>query len=108
MLFILGTILVTAALSFWVFRTYIQPADFKPVQLSVKEQGKLDSKLEQLGVNPRELLPNAKREDRFDEEGRLVPEKYSEEGASREVRMTERELNALVASNPEMARRFAI
>ncbi len=108
MLFVLGTILVTTAFSFWVFRTYIQPVDFKPVELSAKEQVKLDSKLQQLGVNPRELLPNAKRQDKFDNEGRLVPEKYSEEGATRDIRMTERELNALVASNPDMARRFAI
>ena len=108
MLFILGTIVLTAAVSFWLFRTYIQPVDFKPVELSAKEQVKLDSKLEQLGVNPRELLPDAKRPDQFDDDGRLVPEKYSEEGASRDIRMTERELNALVASNPDMARKLAI
>jgi hypothetical protein len=107
-LFMLVAILVTAGLSFWFFRTYIQPADFKPVELSVREQSKLDSKLQQLGVNPHDLLPNAKREDKFDEEGRLVPEKYTEEAGSRDIRMSERELNALVASNPDMARRFAI
>lgn len=108
MLFVLCTILVTAAISIWVFRTYIQPVDFKPVELSAKEQVKLDSKLQQLGVNPRELLPNAQRQDKFDNQGRLEPEKYSEEDASRDIRMTERELNALVASNPDMARKFAI
>jgi len=99
---------VTAGLSFWLIRTYIHPGDFKPVSLSAREQGQLDAKLRQLGVNPRELLPNAKREDQFDAEGRLVPEKYSEDPEKREIRMSERELNALIANNPELARRLAI
>jgi plasmid maintenance system antidote protein VapI len=108
LLFVLGAVLLTAALSFWLIRTYIHPGDFKPVSLSAREQGQLDDKLRQLGVNPRELLPNAKREDQFDDEGRLVPEKYSEDPGKRDIRMSERELNALVANNPELAKRFAI
>jgi plasmid maintenance system antidote protein VapI len=108
LLFVLCAVLVTAGLSFWIIRTYIHPGDFKPVSLSAREQGQLDTKLRQLGVNPRELLPNAKREDQFDAEGRLVPEKYSEDPEKREIRMSERELNALIANNPELARRFAI
>ncbi|MEJ2530228.1 MAG: hypothetical protein P8Y92_00385 [Halioglobus sp.] len=108
LLFVLGAVLLTAGLSFWLIRTYIHPGDFKPVSLSAREQGQLDDKLRQLGVNPRELLPNAKREDQFDDEGRLVPEKYSEDSGKRDIRMSERELNALVANNPELAKRFAI
>ena len=108
LLFVLVAVLVTAGLSFWLIRTYIHPGDFKPVSLSAREQGQLDAKLRQLGVNPRELLPDAKRDDQFDAEGRLVPEKYSEDPEKREIRMSERELNALVANNPELARRLAI
>ena len=108
LLFVLVAVLVTAGLSFWLIRTYIHPGDFKPVSLSAREQGQLDDKLRQLGVNPRELLPNAKREDQFDDEGRQVPEKYSEDPGKRDIRMSERELNALVANNPELAKRFAI
>ena len=107
-LFVIVTVLLTAALSFWVFRTYIQPADFKPVELSSKEQRALDGKLQQLGVNPRDLLPDAKREDKFDEQGALVPEKYLESAENREIRMSERELNAMLASNPDLAKRFAV
>ena len=40
--------------------------------------------------------------------GRLEPQKYTEEGASREVSFSERELNALLASNTDMAQRLAI
>jgi hypothetical protein len=108
LLFVLLTILVTAGLSFWLIRTYIQPADFRPVSLSAREQAGLDVKLQQLGVNPREVLPDAKREDRFEAEGRLIPERYSELAGNRDIRMNERELNALIASNPELARRFAV
>jgi hypothetical protein len=108
LLFVLGAILLTAGLSYWLIRTYVYPADFKPVALSAREQGRLDDKLQRLGVDPRELLPDAKREDRFDAQGRLVPEEYSEDPDKREIRMSERELNALIANRPELARRFAI
>ena len=108
LLFVLVAVLLTAGLSFWLIRTYIHPGDFKPVALSAREQVQLDAKLRQLGVNPRELLPNAEREDQYDAEGRLVPEKYSEDPEKREIRMSERELNALIANNPELARRLAI
>lgn len=107
-LFVLITILVTAGLCFWFFKIYISPTDFKPVELSGKEQVQLDSKLRLLGLNPRDLLPNAKREGQFDTDGRLLPEKYEESPEKRNIRMSERELNALLASNPDLAKRFAI
>ena len=39
---------------------------------------------------------------------RLEPEAYSEEGAHREIVFTERELNALLATNTDLARKLAI
>lgn len=108
LLFVLVAVLVTAGLSIWLIRTYIQPADFRPVSLSAREQAKLDVKLQQIGVDPRAVLPDAKREEKIDMEGRLSPEKYSENADKREIRMSERELNALIANNPELARRFAV
>jgi hypothetical protein len=105
---VLIAILVTAGFSFWVFQTYISPSNFEPVALSPKEQVSLDSKLRLLGVNPRDFLPHAKREGPVNSEGRLIPEKYEEHAAKRDIRMSERELNAIVASNPDLASRFAI
>lgn len=107
-LFVLLAMLVTAGLSYWFIRTYVLPADFKPVELSIKEQSRLDDKLRILGVNPRELLPAAKRKDEVDADGRLIPEAYTEDAQKRDVRMSERELNAMLASNPDLAKRFAI
>jgi hypothetical protein len=108
LLFVLIAVLVTAGLSIWLIRTYIQPADFRPVSLSARERAKLDVKLQQIGVDPRAVLPDAKREEKIDMEGRLSPEKYSENADKREIRMSERELNALIANNPELARRLAV
>ena len=118
-LIVLLVMLLTAGLSYWVIRTYVIPSDFEPVTLSSAEQSRLDEKLRTLGLNPLDLLPGASRpgskgkhpdgsRDAVDSEGRLAPEKYSENPEKRNVRMSERELNALVASNPDLARRFAI
>jgi len=100
-------ILLTGGVTFWFIRTYVYPADFVPVALSQSERRTLGSKLRVLGVDPEAVLPSARR-DEFDEEGRLIPEKYSEDPSKREIELSERELNAMVASNPELARRFAI
>jgi hypothetical protein len=109
LLFVLVAMLLTVGLTFWFVRTYLYAAPLEPVTLSEKAQRKLDDKLLALGLNPVEVLPDAKRSpDEFDKDGRLVPEKYSEAQGSRTVRLTEKELNALVASSPDLARRFAI
>lgn len=110
-LFVLIAMLAAAALTFWAVRTYFYTSEFKPVSLSQKEQVALDGKLRGLGLEPRDVMPDANRgaqEDRFDEDGRLLAEPYSEVGASRNVSLNERELNAMIASSPEFARRFAI
>ncbi|MCU7893530.1 MAG: hypothetical protein KZQ78_18895 [Candidatus Thiodiazotropha sp. (ex Ustalcina ferruginea)] len=45
---VLATILVTAAITYWVVRTYIYAKDFTPVQLSSSEQQVLNVKLREL------------------------------------------------------------
>lgn len=114
-LFVLLAILVTAAVSFWAFRTYVSPSEFKLVALSTQEQETLDSKLRVLGVNPLDLLPTALRPGNaesspgvVDAQGRLQPQAYREDPQKRDIRMSERELNAIIASNSDLAKRFAI
>ena len=58
-------------------------------------------------------MPNAERPtnantDRFDADGRLIADRYSENADKRHVQLSERELNAMIASNPETAKRFAL
>lgn len=102
-------VLITAGVGYWFLRTYIYAPDFEPVALSAKEQHALDQKLLRAGLNPKELLPDAKRApDQFDATGRLIPEPYTENSARRNINLDERELNALVANNADLAKRFAI
>lgn len=103
---VIATILVTVALTYWVVRTYIYAKDFKPVELNATEQQVLDAKLRTLGYDPGPRhAPTAPRET---DDQWLRAERYSEAGAEREVTFSERELNALVANNPDVARRLAI
>ncbi|MCR9279569.1 MAG: arginine N-succinyltransferase [Pseudomonadaceae bacterium] len=112
LLFVLLALLVGAGITYWYVRTYFYASSFDAVALSEKEQVRLDNKLSDMGLNPQDLMPNAARpatsSDRFAADGRLIPEAYSEEGARRDVRLSERELNAMVASNADLASRFAI
>ncbi len=92
---VLAALLVGAAL----LRVYLFPKQLKPVELSARETQHLNGKLQALGMTPQ-------RDDSANEP--LEPEPYSEAGAKREVEFSERELNALLASNTDMADRLAI
>lgn len=99
------TVFVTLGIGFWVAKVYLFPSAFKPVQLSAAEERKLDAKLERIGIQ-RDSTPSRESTDRSAEP--LKPERYSEEGASREIRFSQRELNALIANNTDLATRLAI
>ncbi|MEW8440981.1 MAG: hypothetical protein AB2689_22775 [Candidatus Thiodiazotropha taylori] len=106
---VLATILVTAAVTYWVVRTYIYAKDFTPVQLSQTEQQVLNEKLESLGYQPAPATDTNKQPaEKETDEAWLRAERYSEKNARREVFFTERELNGMVANNPEMAKKLAI
>lgn len=110
LLIVLVTILATLAGSYWVLKTYVFAPEFKPVVLSETEQRVVDDKLRTLGFQPEEsrsgaIQPPSKD---FDERGVLKPERYSEEGARREIAFNERELNGLLARNTDLARKLAV
>jgi len=118
-LIVLVTILVTAALTFWAVRTYIFPSEFKPVELSAREEQVLTTKLERLDTlqshRTRGKLKSAKRNNKTSdmepvvvEPETLEPEAYSEVGADRSISLSERELNALLAKNTDLAKKLAI
>ncbi len=67
--------------------------------LKPKEEQVLNTKLQSIGIE----VKNQDSDDPF-----LKPEPYSEAGASREVAFTEREINALLAKNTDLARKLAI
>jgi hypothetical protein len=112
---ILATILVTAAATFWAVRTWIFPSEFSPVELSAREEQVLTEKLERLdNLQAGRTRGSAKAMKRSREVAgaqaaeALEPEAYSEAGADRSISLTERELNALLARNTDLARKFAI
>ena len=99
--------IVTALLTAWWVKHYIYASKFTPTVLTTKEQKVLDSKLVKLGESTKkESVVSKKR--RADKGAALEPEAYSEEGAKREISLTEKELNALIAKNPEVAQHVAI
>lgn len=91
------TVVVTGLATAWLIRTYVFPDRFEPVTLNAAEERVLEQKLQRLDVF--EPAPASSG---------LTPEPYSEAGASRTVRFSERELNALLARNTDLADRVAV
>jgi hypothetical protein len=104
--FVLGLLVAALLAGFWVKR-YVYASKFTPVELSGREQDVLQAKLSRLEPTPygEPLLPGERTRE---PKPPLEPEKYSEEGAIRDISLTEKELNAMVASDPEVASRVAI
>ncbi len=100
-----------------VIKFFLFPAPFEPVVLSAGEEEQLTAKLEAFeelaGLGNDSLkLPSSPKKDKQQPaptEGRaLAPEKYSEEGLSREISFSERELNAMIAQNTDLADKLAV
>ena len=109
-LIILVTVAVTIGGTYWFVKTYVFAREFKPVELSVKEEQVLENKLRALGYDVDVKSPE-RLEDQsadIDDRGFLKPERYTEDGARREVSFNERELNALLAKNTDLAKKLAI
>ncbi|MCG6899344.1 MAG: arginine N-succinyltransferase [Gammaproteobacteria bacterium] len=110
-LIVLVTIIVTAVLTFWILRTYIFPAEFKPVELSAREEQVLEQKLERIdSIQSHRTRGAAKAAQRAEDAAAeaLEPEAYSEAGANRSITLTERELNGMLAKNTDLAKKLAI
>lgn len=89
--------LVTALATVWAVKQFVFPDRFTPVRLNAQEAVVLEAKLQRLGA------------DRAGAQARpLEPEPYSEVGARREVVLSERELNAYIARNTDLATRLAL
>lgn len=108
---ILGIVVLASIISTLVavvvIKTYLFPDKFKPVTLSAKEEQALEVKLDNLDPLRRSPALHKKRPSDL-QDGKLKPERYTEEGASREIILTEKELNALLAKNTDLATKLAI
>ncbi|MBN1270554.1 MAG: arginine N-succinyltransferase [Kiritimatiellae bacterium] len=117
LLFVSAAVILTAVVGFFVARVVLFPRPFKPVKLNEREEQVLDAKLDRLdfaggAATGKPVAPAAKpaappTPAKMEAET-LEPEPYSEEGASRTIRFTEKELNALLAKNTDLANKLAI
>jgi cytoskeletal protein RodZ len=94
---------VTSILTVWLFTLYFFPKQFKPVELSKSESQSLSDKLDRLDPTARSKTDPAGKNGKA-----LIPEKYSEDATSRHITFSERELNALLAKNTDLAEKLAI
>jgi hypothetical protein len=112
---ILATVVLTTIATVWAIKTFLFPSQFTPVQLSANEERVLDAKLGKL----ERAADNAPPPVVADREGRkrgrsdasdapLEPEPYREDDAARQITLTEREVNALLAKNTDLASKVAI
>ena len=108
---ILSIVVVASVIStlvvIWAGYAYLFPGSFKPVTLSSSEEQVLESKLDRLDDMQRSPTLHKGRLQSGQSED-LRPELYSETGANREIILTERELNALLAKNTDLASKLAI
>ena len=105
--------IVPSGLTAWVVVKYLFPREFKPVELSVKEEQVLDAKLQRLQSPPSDAKADrtastVSHGTNDKASGPLEPEPYSEDDARRQIHFSERELNALLARNTDLAHKLAI
>jgi len=102
---VIASMCIAVVVTAIVVKMYLFPSPFKPVVLSDREEQQLATKLEIFEGFSNQPPPSAE-EHAMD--GTLKPEKYSEEDSSRSISFTERELNALMAKNTDLADKLAI
>lgn len=108
---ILGIVLlattIATTVSVWAVSRYLFPSEFKPVSLSVQEEQVLEHKLERLDSVKKPRAARRQLPETTSAEP-LTALRYSEENVSREIILSEKELNALLARNTNLARKLAI
>ena len=102
-LLLAATVVVTLVAAFLLFRAFLFPPAFRPVTLSPREDRALQSKLERL--NP---LPEAPPAAPAPADTGIDTAPYREDAPDRILRFTERELNALLAKNTDLAEKLFI
>ncbi len=104
---VVAAMAITMVATLFIVNSWLFPKPFEPVVLSAVEEQRLERKLarfEQLDGRSSARSPAQPSVT----EGDLQPEVYSEEGASREIRLSEREINAMIAQNADLARKMVV
>ena len=105
-------VLVAAVATFFLAKAYLFPSEFKPVVLKTAEEKVLAAKLQRLDPMQSSTASHGSTMHQGSPAGAsktyLEPEAYTEKGLKREVVLTERELNALLAKNTDLANKLAV
>jgi len=116
---LLLTVAVTIGGTVWVIQSQVFSKNFKPVELSDSEQLTLEQKLDALGNETGSTQSSSLSElglqadnptdnDAVTQTEELQPEAYVEDDSKRRIELTERELNALLADNTDLAEQLVI
>jgi len=113
---VVGVMLLTIVVTIVSIRSWLFPQPFTPVVLDQKEEQHLEQKLERFesfaavpAPTEQTSIPEATTPKKdFNKQGKLNPEAYSEKGASREISLSEREINGLLAKNTDLAQKIAV
>ena len=100
------TIIISVLATVFAINYFLFPKKLDPVELSQREESVLNQKLKQFGLptfnNEKENTTTQKNATTME------PEAYTEVGAKREVSFSEKELNAMLAKNTDLADKAAI
>ena len=130
---LLLTIVLTVAGTVWAIQSQLFARDFKPVELSTEEQQTLEQKLNALGDSENTLSSSFGADTPTDDtvdnkvstdediassdesnnseaasDNEIQPELYTEDDSKRRIELTERELNALLAENTDLAEQVVV
>jgi len=116
---LLLTIVLTIGGTVWAIQSGFFTRNFKPVELSNKEELSLQQKLDALSstssptnqasqdlVSTDGALPDSPGAN--DDNIELKPELYTEDDSKRRIELTQRELNALLAKNTDLAENIVV
>ncbi len=101
---VLLTIIVTVAGTLWLLNSRVFASEFKPVQLNETEQNILSAKIDAIGQHAETTTTSTETV----QEGEIQPERYKEDDSRRRIELSERELNALLADNTDLAEQLVV
>ena len=97
---IFAVMVLSVVITSWVIFSDIFASKFEPVTLNAQEEQVLTEKLNKLGIKVEHKNTHITEV--------LEPEAYSEIDAKREITLSEKEINALLAKNTDLANKLAI
>jgi hypothetical protein len=104
---VVAAMLLTMVATLLVVKSWLFPKPFEPVVLAPVEAQRLEQKLARFEQGG-DRSPTYRLDAEQPEAGELRAEPYTENDLDREIVLTEREINAMIARNTDLARKVAV